>query len=145
MSIRILFSVTALLTASATAHGQQALSENDRVAFYCLGALQAATETLLQIYPSACPTGRERGCALMREAIATIEEERAQTRQHVTARIGERRQLRGQLLLAMRTGEVEQKRCLQWRIQNADFPAARREPGSCRRTDQCRDLGQLPG
>jgi hypothetical protein len=131
------------MASSSMAQAQPTLSDSDRFALYCMGALQAATETLLHLYPNACPTGEERACALMREAIETIEEGRTLTRQYLTARFVERRGITGRLLLAVRTGEHEQKQCLRWRIDNLGSSAAGRLPRYCRQADMCRDLGRL--
>ena len=117
--------------------------DRDRFALYCMGALQAAIEMLLHLYPSACSTGDERGCALMRETIETIEEGRTLTRQYLAVRFAERRRITGRLLLAVRTGESEQKRCLRWRIDNIGSSPAGGPPRYCRQADMCRDLGRL--
>ncbi|MDP2329819.1 MAG: hypothetical protein Q8M19_03875 [Reyranella sp.] len=79
----------------------------------------------------------------MREAIETIEEGRALTRQYLAARAVERRGLTGRLLLAVRTGEDEQKRCLRWRIENLGSSPAGGLPRYCRQADMCRDLARL--
>lgn len=144
MGVRFFSFITAALVASSSmAQAQPSLSDSDRFALYCMGALQAATETLLHLYPNVCPTGAERGCASVRETIETIEEGRTLTRQYLAARRIEQRGITGRLLVTVRNGESEQKRCLRWRIETLGSTPAGGPPPYCRQTELCRDLSRL--
>ena len=79
----------------------------------------------------------------MRETGMAIEDRRTLTRQYLAARFVERRRLSGRLLLAVRTGEEEQKQCLRWRIEKLGSSPAGVLPAYCRKVDTCRDLGRL--
>jgi len=133
----------ALLAVAASARAEAPLSDDDRFALYCMGALQSATRTIQRLYPAACPTGRERGCMAMRESIAAIEEGRERTLAYLSKRVDERRGITGQLPLTLQIGEQEQKRCLRWRLENLDIPEAGPEPRYCQRTERCKDLSHL--
>ena len=137
--------MAALLALSPMAQAHHVLSDNDRFALYCLGALQTASETLLHLYPGACPTGAEHGCASMRETIVAIEDDRTAARRYLAAQFAERRGHTGRLLLTIRMGAIEQNRCLLWRLEKRGSSPAVGLPAHCQKVAACRDLSGTLG
>ena len=139
--------LAALLLWAPAVSAQQLPSENDIFAFYCMGAFRVSTAGAAENYRKACPTGHERHCDRMREVANTNEESLNRVRRYLVARgylSGAQRGVAAQLELTVRSGQDDERRCLEWRANNLEAVlAGRDEPQFCRQTNKCGDLSRL--
>jgi hypothetical protein len=136
-----------LLLWASTAGAQQMPSEKDIFALYCMGVFRVSTEAFAQNYSSACPTGNERGCQLIREAYSTNENGLKQTKRYLLARgylSGAQQGIVPQLLFTVKSGEDDQRRCVTWRMNNLEAVLEGRKPQFCKQADKCGDFSRLP-
>jgi hypothetical protein len=121
MAAPLVASAAALLLWVPLINAQQMPSEDDIFALYCMGVFRVSTEAFAQNYSSACPTGNERGCQLIRETYSTNENGLKQTKRYLLARgylSGAQQGIVPQMLFTVKSGEDDQRRCSAWRIDN---------------------------
>jgi|HubBroStandDraft_6_1064221.scaffolds.fasta_scaffold19372_1 hypothetical protein len=139
--------LAALLLWMPAVNAQQ-LSENDIFALYCMGAVRVTTARSAQNSPNARPTGYEQTCNLICEAEKAEEEGLNRVKRYLTARgylSSAQRGVAAQLEFTVRSGEDDERRCLEWQMNNAEaVSAGRDEPQFCKQTDKCADLCRLP-
>jgi hypothetical protein len=140
--------LAALLLWMPAANAQQMLSENDIFALYCMGVFRVSTAGSAENYRKACPTGNERHCDWMRDVGKTSEAGLNRVKRYLAARgylFGAQPALVSQMELAARSGEDDERGCLEWRMNNLEAVlAGRNEPQFCKQRDKCGDLSRLP-
>jgi hypothetical protein len=145
--IGLLAVIVAALLPAAGVNAQQ-LSENDIFALHCMGTLRVFAAGSAESYGTACPTGNEQDCGLMRDTAKANEDELNRVKRYLAARgylSATQRGLVSQMELAARSGEDDGRRCLDWRMNNLQAVLdGRDEPQFCKQTDKCGDLSRLP-
>jgi hypothetical protein len=145
--IGLLAAFAAALLPAAAINAQQ-VSENDIFALYCLGTFRVVGAASAESYLTACPTGNEQHCDWMCKANKSNEDGLSRVKKYLAARgflSGGQPRLISQIEVAVRSGEDDVRRCLDWRMSNLEaFLAHRDEPQFCKQTDKWGDLSRLP-